>query len=441
MKIAIVNQPWGTVDPPVQSGSIPILIYQAARRLARSCEVVVYARGRFQKEEKWDEGVTYRYIPIIWDKLLLKLSTRFPRLFGFKSPPSPSDFNYLGYVLQIAIELRKRKIDIVHIHNFSQFVPIIRALNPKIKIVLHMHCEWLTQLDPTMIEKHLRQVDLVIGCSDYITNLVRQKFPQFADRCQTVFNAIDAKTFLNDSCTKTLKNNDIKQLMFVGRISPEKGLHVLLDAFQEVVKHYPNTQLKIVGPEESVPFEFIVGVSDDPKVLELAPFYKLNYFSHLKDKISSQLAAGKVTFTGSVPNTQLVEYYRSADILINPSLSEAFGMALTEAMATEVPTIAARVGGMTDVVEDGKTGLLFEAGNAPALAKAIEQLLADESLRISMGEAGRQRVLELFDWEPVVERLLDQYQILCEGHEAIIAKKSALPVLSVPHELSQERTR
>jgi glycosyltransferase involved in cell wall biosynthesis len=303
-----------------------------------------------------------------------------------------------------------------------------------------MHCEWLTQLDPTMIERHLHQVDLVIGCSDYITNLVRQKFPQFADRCQTVFNAIDAKTFLNEDSTSTPKNNKVKQLMFVGRISPEKGLHVLLDAFQEVVKHYPNTQLKIVGPEESVPFEFIVGVSDDPKVLELAPFYKLNYFSHLKDKISSELAAGKVTFTGAIPNSQLVEYYQSADILINPSLSEAFGMALTEAMATDVPTIAARVGGMTDVVEDGKTGLLFEAGNARALANAIEQLLADESLRRSMGKAGRQRVLELFDWEPVVECLLGQYQKLCEGHEAIIAKKSAPPVLSVPHELSQERT-
>ncbi|HEY9600506.1 MAG TPA: glycosyltransferase family 4 protein [Allocoleopsis sp.] len=439
MKIAIVNQPWGTVEPPVPSGSIPILIYQTARRLARSCDVVVYARGHFQQKEKRDEGVTYRYIPIIWDKLLLKLSTRFPKLFGFKRPPSTSDFNYPGYVLQIALELRQHKMDIVHIHNFSQFVPLIRALNPKIKIVLHMHCEWLTQLDPTMIERHLRQVDLVIGCSDYITNLVRQKFPQFADRCQTFFNAVDAKTFLNEDSTGMPKNNEIKQLMFVGRISPEKGLHVLLDAFQEVVQHYPNTQLKIVGPEESVPFEFIVGVSDDPKVLELASFYKINYFSHLKDKISS-LAAGKVTFTGAIPNSKLVEYYQSADILINPSLSEAFGMALTEAMATEVPVIAARVGGMTDIVEEGKTGLLFEAGNAPALAKAIAQLLADESLRISMGKAGRQRVLELFDWEPVVEHLLGLYQKLCEGHEAIIAKKSAPSVLSVPYELSQERT-
>lgn len=434
MKVAFVNQPWGTVEPPVQAGSIPIIIYQTARRLARSCEVTVYARGKFRKQEKPHEGVTYRYIPLIFDKFLLKLLSKFPRLFGLKSAPGTSDFHYPGYTLQIAIELRKQKYDIVHLHNFSQFVPLIRAINPKIKIALHMHCEWLTQLDAALVEKRLRHVDLIVGCSEYITNKVRQKFPQFAHRCHTVFNGIDVNAFINETHSHQTDRDRANQLLFVGRISPEKGLHVLIDAFREVVRHYPNTELKIVGPEEGVPFNFIVGISDDPKVLELATFYRGNYFSQLKERIPSEIA-NKISFVGAVPHSQLVEYYRNADVLINPSLSEAFGMTLAEAMAMEIPVIGARVGGMVDVVEDGKTGFLFESADHRALAEAIARLLADETLRERMGKAGRQRVLELFDWERVVENLLCQYKKIGEANEQVISDESGASVLSVPPQL------
>jgi len=90
-----------------------------------------------------------------------------------KRPLFASKLFYLTYVLQVARDLKREKCDIVHLHNFFQFVPIIRAFNPKIKIVLHMHCEWLTQLDRTMIENRLRKVDLIIGCSEYITEKAR----------------------------------------------------------------------------------------------------------------------------------------------------------------------------------------------------------------------------------------------------------------------------
>jgi glycosyltransferase involved in cell wall biosynthesis len=99
--------------------------------------------------------------------------------------------------------------------------------------------------------------------------------------------------------------------------------------------------------------------------------------------------------------------------LINPSIYEAFGMSLVEAMASEVPVVASRVGGMVEVIGEGETGTLVEAGNATDLANAIIDLLENETKMKSMGKAGPKRVAELFTWDRVSENLLQHYTELC----------------------------
>ena len=433
MKIAFLNQPLGTMRLPVHGGSMETWTYQVARRLAQSCDVIVYAKkGRFQKKVEYDQGVHYRRISTAADEWSTYISTavdklgRFPifrnvrRLLFFRNVKRPlfaSNLYYLTYVLQVAKDLRAEKCDVVHLHNFSQFVPIIRAFNPEIKIVLHMHCEWLTQLDRTMIERRLREADLVIGCSKYITEKIPHRFPQFAKCCQTVYSGVDVNHFVSENNHWATKKNGVKRLLFVGRNSPEKGLHVLLDAFKEVVGCYPQAQLKIVGSQGSLPIEFVVALSDDPKVRDLASFYSGNYTSHLQGKLS--LGVGShVSFTGFVSRQQLIDSYRDADVFVFPSVwNEPLGMPPIEAMATEVPVVATRVGGITEIVEDGKTGILVEPGDASALAEAILHLLSNEDLRKSMGEAARLRVVELFSWEKIVENLLRQYKNICPDND------------------------
>jgi glycosyltransferase involved in cell wall biosynthesis len=420
VKIAFVMQHWDEVVPRVGgSSSIAILTYQMARRLARSGEVVIYAkRGRFQSRAQRDEeGIQYRRLSVAaedWVVRPLKLLGRFP---GFRNPRRPffaSGLYYLGYAVQVARDLKARQPDIVHIHNFSQFVPVIRAFNPRAKIVLHMHCEWLTQLDPVMIERRLRQVNLVLGCSEYITEKIRRQFPHIANRCQTVFNGVDVHRFVNEDAAGGSIRKNGKRLLFVGRISPEKGIHVLLDAFQKVVEHDPQVQLDVVGPGGDVPFEFIVLVNDDEKVSALASFYRGilrrgDYFSYLQRCLPSNLAS-RVRFVGHVSNALVADYYRNADVLVNPSFSEAFGMSLIEAMACQVPVVATRVGGMTEIVAASRAGLLVEPGDATALAEAILRLLGDDSLRKRMGEAGRQQAAARYSWERVTEDLLHLYE-------------------------------
>jgi glycosyltransferase involved in cell wall biosynthesis len=426
MKIAFVSQPLDRVIPPFQS-SIGIWTHEVARRLARFCGVTIYTRGDgARRGEEWDGGVRHRRVSVRPDDRLLRLLRRLPG-YDSRRPLFASGLYYLGYALQVANDLRDRACDVVHVQNFSQFVPVIRAFNPDARIVLHVHCEWLTQLDRRMIERRLRQADLVVGCSEYITRKVRQRFPQFADRCQTVCNGVDVDRFSGRNGHGAPRGGGDRRLLFVGRVSPEKGVHVLLDAFQRVIERCPQARLEVVGPQGAAPIEFIVGLTDDPRVSDLASFYRGDYFSLLQGRLSSG-TVGRVSFKGHVAHSRLSDHYRNADVLINPSLSEAFGMSLVEAMATGVPAVATRVGGVPEVVEDGKTGLLVEPGDACALAGAILRLLTDDGLRKAMGEAARRRAVERYSWEAVADRLWHHYKTLCRDDERLMPERPGASV-------------
>jgi glycosyltransferase involved in cell wall biosynthesis len=436
MKIAFIHQPINIISPKGRTGSIEIITYEMARRLAPQCDVVVYARKwRYQKEFEYDEGVRYRRISTIFDEWhnylqygidrlekisginALNQSIRRVLLFrDAKRPLFASRWYYWNYALQVARHLRKEKCDIVHIQTFSQFVPIIRAFNPEIKIVLHMHCEWLTQLDYRMIESRLKHTDLIIGVSDYITEKIRHRFPQFASRCQTLYNGIDINTFVNENHESAPNTNDTKQLLYVGRVSPEKGVHVLLEAFHNVLRQYPRAQLKIVGQQGALPIEYLVALSDDSREKGLKRFYRGNYISFLKNQLSSS-DARHVTFAGTVAHQLIAKLYSDADVCIIPSeVNEPLGMPVIEAMGSGVPVVATRGGGIPEIVVDGKTGLLVERGDASAMAEAILRLLSDEELKNSVARAGRKQA-RVFSWDKIVKKLFHLYKNICSAED------------------------
>jgi glycosyltransferase involved in cell wall biosynthesis len=418
MKIAFVSQPGDLIAPPNLESSIAIWTYEVARRLARSNDVIVYAKYPKKNwvKEKYDEGVCYRYVSISLDERLIKLLKSLKQLgkrYKSKRPLFSSSLFYLGYCLQIAKDLREQQCDLVHIFNSSQFIPIIRSFNPNIKIILHMHCQWLNQLDRTMIQKRLARADSVIGCSEYITEQIRQRFPEFAERCQTVYNGVDIEKFAEQKDNLKNREERAKQLLFVGRVSPEKGIHILLEAFAKVIERHPETHLKIVGLTQLIPYEFIVALSDDPKVKKLASFYPDGWLSYLAQWQNDSTIAKRISFIGSVSNSEVVNYYQNTDIFVFPSIvNEAFGIPIIEAMASGVPVVVSRSGAFEEVVAEGKTGLIVERDDADGLAEAILQLLADEDKRKAMAKAARERVAAFFTYDKVVENLVYQYKNL-----------------------------
>jgi glycosyltransferase involved in cell wall biosynthesis len=427
MKIAFVSQGLGRINPPVVSGSISIWTYEVANEIKKSHTVMVYEMDGppIRWKKRYHEGITYRYAPTllnqqmnrIWKFLFGLLKKLRSQKSVLKRPLFASPLHNLGYIFLVALDLRKQKCHVVHVHQFSQYVPIIRFFNRTIRIALHMNCEWLTQIDKSVIRRRITSADLIIGCSEYISEKITKRFPDYAQRVTTVYNGVDHRRFRPPQAIEDSPAPKGPNLLFVGRVSPEKGVHLLIDAVKDLSKVYPTLHLHIVGGAAIAPREFIVDLSDDPVVRSLSIFYEShgednhNYYDCLLEQSVDGLN-GKVTFWGSIPWHEIPHFYRKADILINPSLSESFGMSLVEAMASEVPVVATRVGGMINVVADGETGLLIDSPNKDHLARAIQRLVENPAVMSKMGKSGRRRVLDKFSWKQVSTSLVQEYSKL-----------------------------
>ena len=176
-------------------------------------------------------------------------------------------------------------------------------------------------------------------------------------------------------------SRDARVILFVGRLNHDKGMLDLAAAFGTIAQHHADVTLLLVGAEEDVPFSRIQEIGNTERG-------RLHY----------------VSFTATPEH-----YMMAADIFCLPSYREGFGMTIIEAAACGVPAVASRIYGITDAVEAGKTGLLFQAGNVIALTQALLKLLEDRNLRQQMGEAARVRALELFPSHKITGEMLELY--------------------------------
>lgn len=419
LRVAIVSQPFDLVYPPDVDSSVPLQTVNLSRELARrGFQVVVYApRKNAAVLRATVDGVEYRYVSERGSGLI---NRTFARLFALlpsrRVPFHASVLNELRYTLEVALRIRAQRAQIVHVHSFTNFVPVIRAVNPGARFVLHMHSEWVAQMDAETMKGRVSMTDLLLACSTHFANTVRRAFPESESRLQVLFNGVDTD-FFSPAELPTEVTSRSTRLLFVGRVSPEKGVHDLLDALSQLAEATPDIELEIVGPDASAPRGYIVDVSEDPTVRRLSEFYDveaqqgITYLNQLKRRVPPGLRE-RVRFCGPANRQRLLEYYRSADILINPSLSEMFGGTVAEAMACGVAVIATRVGGMKDTVLDGETGLLVDPARPDELANAVRRLVADPELRRAMGRRGRQRAVALVSWQTLGTQLAAAYQAL-----------------------------
>jgi glycosyltransferase involved in cell wall biosynthesis len=402
IKVAFVNQPWEDPVPP--SGAIPIWSYEVGRRFVqRGHTVVIYALGDAPSRAALadDSGIEFRFVPGGRGRRLNRWLQRLPHrrrrpLFAWAAW-------HLQYFLGVARDLQRLGADVVHIQQFSQLVPLAKRRNPRANVVLHMHCDWLVDLDRALVRRRLRHADLVLGCSEAVTLETAGAFPELAARCATVANGVDLRCFRPADGTR---RSGAKRVLFVGRVSPEKGVHVLFEAFGRVLREVPDVELELVGAEQHA--DMIVEVTRDAVVAALRPLYHVDYLNDLRAKYPA--VAKSMWHGGYVNHAEMPEKYRQADLVVVPSLSESFGMASVEAMACALPVVAARVGGLAENVVDGSTGLLVPRGDAAMLAGAIVDLLRDDVRRQAMGEAARRRAVALYSWDRIVDRTLELYR-------------------------------
>lgn len=171
-------------------------------------------------------------------------------------------------------------------------------------------------------------------------------------------------------------------ILFVGRLNRDKGILDLAEAFAKIASHRTDVVLVLVGAEEDIPFA---------RVQEICGVHH------------TQLR--RVTFT---PNPE--SYMAAADIFCLPSYREGFGQAIIEAAASALPTVASRIYGITDAVEDGKTGFLYPVKDVDALTKELSKLIGDPAMRHKMGGSARMRALKLFSSETVTQEMIKLYK-------------------------------
>jgi glycosyltransferase involved in cell wall biosynthesis len=404
--IAFVSQPWARALPP--SESVAIWTREVARRLAGEVDVVVYARGvRRAVEVERAQGVEYRLVAAELDWRFMKAVAPLRRVRPARRPFFAGYLFHPAYLAAVARDVQRLRPAVVHVHNFSQFVPVIRRASGRSRPVLHMHCEWLSQLARPMIRRRLRSADLVVGCSEHVARRIRARFPEFARRVATVPNGVDVDRF------EPVTEPPGGRLLFSGRVAPDKGIHVLCDAFRTVRRRFSDAELELVGPEAPVAREMQVALSGDPLVRRLEGFYGRSYLAALTARLGGD--AGAVRFAGPVPFDEMPGRYAAATVVVNPSLEEAFGMALVEGMAAGLPAVATEVGGMPEIVVQGVTGLLVPPDDSPALAAAIMRLLEDRELARRLGAAGRTRAVERYSWDVVADEMLALYRRLLDG--------------------------
>ncbi len=199
---------------------------------------------------------------------------------------------------------------------------------------------------------------------------------------------------------------DAKVLFYVGRFDPRKGIETLVRAASrsEILQQFDGDIHIIIGGG------FRPGKSDGDE--------------HDRIKaIAAELGIENITsFPGRIADEDLPAYYAAADVCVQPSHYEPFGLVAIEAMASSTPVIASRVGGLQFTVVSEETGLLCPPKDDDAFAKAIDRVLADKSWRDRLGENARHRVESMFSWEGVAKQLSDLYTQLLDIKTAATPK-------------------
>jgi glycosyltransferase involved in cell wall biosynthesis len=258
--------------------------------------------------------------------------------------------------------------------------------NPKIRLIRRY-------MERTTMVPVIQWNQATITVSDYEKEILCEKYPFLkAQKIHVVPNGVDV-TFIDNVVPRRdvrkkfkIPENRRYVLFFGSTTDLRKGIDRAINSFSLVVKKVPNAHLVILGAH-----------TDTSPMIE-----------HMLTDLRLE---GKVTACGYVSDKEKVAFLRMADVLISPTIYEAFGIVLAEAMYTKVPVVATHRGGIPYVLEHGKHGYLVGSyKSVHAFAKYTIRLLKDETLREQLGQAGHERVVKKFQWPHITDKIERLYE-------------------------------
>lgn len=308
----------------------------------------------------------------------------------------PSGASYYPSLLRRLYQWRP---DVAEIHNRPFLAQRLKMHLPGVKVVLTLHSN--TFISPPYMNiqrfgKIAVMMDGIVVNSKFLMEHIISYYPWLKDKITVNHLGVSLEHFTPpfSPVAKALKEaklirygwKDRRIVLFAGRLIPDKGVHHLIAALPKIIEKHPEVLLLVIGSAS------YGSDRETPYVREL--------------KIAAEPYQSWVTFLPFVPYPGIADWYALADIVVVPSSPrEAFGLVNVEAMASGVPVIASRAGGIPEIVEDGVNGFLIPPDNlTTGLTERINGLLEDEVLRTQVGMAGRESVRQRFRWDHTAER-------------------------------------
>jgi spore coat protein SA len=352
--------------PPPKGGSVEICMLAIAKKLSQQHIVTLMSR-RFGH---------YPHISSMGNLTIVRV-------------PSLSTDHYISAVLAY---IRGKHYDWIQIDNRPRFVTPVRKDFPNTPISVFLHSLTFVSIGSNnSVENHLAQADKIIANSSSLQRELSTRFPELIHKIMQVHLGVDLHQFRPPSSAQRenlRKRNGIQGsfvFAFAGRMIPRKGIPVLLRALSLVRKSTPNVKLVLAGRGKS------------------------GYMSSLKKKVKNLHLSAK--FIGYKSHRSMHEVYWMADCLVCPSQKhEAFGLVNVEAMATGIPVIASKIGGMEEIIRHDKNGLLIDNyKNANAFAAAMIRLAGNRSYSRSLGKQARSDMQHQFSWTNTAKSLSELY--------------------------------
>ena len=331
-------------------------------------------------------------------------------------PQSWAKINYRGHVrdfrvhLSLASCVRLERFDLVHLHEYAR----TRFFEKK-PTVIHFHNNPLDGVPDSALGKAaapywraIGKAGAQIAVSGFVGRRLQQSHEHAGVDAPASNIVVDQAGVHADMLPRDeqraarmrirrelgLKDTDVL-FMFAGALRSEKGVIQLAQAFLKLAAEHDNAYLAIAGGRDLWVDGHPPGETAEAKVHAL---------------LSEAVKQRRASFLGMVSPAALPSYYAAADAFVLPSMfQETFGLVILEAFAAGTPVIGARSGGIPELVEDGRTGLLVDQGDVDGLRDAMRRLLVDPELRHRLGAAARQTALAM-PWENTVDRLERIYQ-------------------------------
>jgi len=232
----------------------------------------------------------------------------------------------------------------------------------------------------------------VIVVSDSVKWELQNHFHLPEEKIEVIPNAVDMEKYEKDIDRAQVKRRYgldpyEKLVLFIGRLVPQKGVEYLIWAVPSIVRSRPEARFIIAGDGWSR--------------------------SYLEGLAMSTGHGDKIRFVGFVPDSDLVELTMSADVLVIPSVYEPFGIVALEGMAAGVPVVAGNVGGLSEIIEHERTGVLVYPRNAESIAWGVNRVLSDPGYSNWLTQNAKRKAQEIYSWDAVAKRTAKVYEEAC----------------------------